>query len=108
MQAIGPIDDPARKFNHQKLQSYLLQRGIGSIVDRVLPGVLGGSSRQNAPQNQQNTQQTEAAKDAAAGRRDPEPARPVPALGLSNFVEASVSSHLPCPLPQWAEGNAVA
>jgi len=57
MQAIGPIDDPARKFNHQKLQSYLLQRGIGSIVDRVLPGVLGGSSRQNAPQNQQNTQQ---------------------------------------------------
>ncbi len=65
MRAVGAIDDPARKFNFEKLQSFILQRGIGSIIDRVLPGKLRGSSQpapsptQEQPQQQRRTPRLE-------------------------------------------------
>ena len=44
MQAVGPIDNPRRLFDFQQLQSFILQRGIGSILRKVLPGKFGGST----------------------------------------------------------------
>ena len=44
MRAVGPIDNPKRLFDFQQLQSFILQRGIGSILRKALPDKFGGSS----------------------------------------------------------------
>ena len=44
MRAVGPIDNPKRLFDFQQLQSFILQRGIGSILRKALPEKFGGSS----------------------------------------------------------------
>ena len=49
MRAVGPIDNPKRVYNFNKLQAYLLQRGIGTLLRKVFPG----SRRKSAPQQQQ-------------------------------------------------------
>jgi len=49
MRAVGPIDNPRRLFKFDKLQAYLLQRGIGSLLRKAFPG----SRRQSAPRQQQ-------------------------------------------------------
>ena len=49
MRAVGPIDNPQRLFKFNKLQAYLLQRGIGSLLRKALPG----GRRQSVPQQQQ-------------------------------------------------------
>jgi uncharacterized protein involved in outer membrane biogenesis len=38
MRAVGPIDNPNRIFKFDKLQAYLLQRGIGTLLRKVFPG----------------------------------------------------------------------
>ncbi len=49
MQVYGPIDNPKRKPRYEKLQSYLVQRGIGGLLRRALP-------QQQQPAQQQQTQ----------------------------------------------------
>jgi hypothetical protein len=53
MRAIGPIDNPKRLFDFQQLQSYVVSRGFGSLLRKVLPRGLGGSSKSSQPQQQQ-------------------------------------------------------
>ena len=48
MRAVGPIDNPKRIFKFDKLQAYLLQRGIGTLLRKVFPG----GRRRTAPQQQ--------------------------------------------------------
>jgi hypothetical protein len=52
MRAVGPIDNPQRIFQFDKLQAYLLQRGIGTLLRKVFPG----GRRRSAPQQQQSPQ----------------------------------------------------
>ena len=47
----GPIDQPNRIFRFDKLQGYLVQRGIGSLLQKVIPGV-----KQEAAPAQPSTQ----------------------------------------------------
>ncbi|MBT5047484.1 MAG: AsmA family protein [Rhodospirillaceae bacterium] len=49
MRAVGQIDNPRRIFKFEQLQSYLLQRGIGTLLRKVFPGSRRGTS---APQTQ--------------------------------------------------------
>ena len=53
MRAVGPIDNPRRLFKFDKLQAYLLQRGIGSLLRKAFPR----SRRQSAPPQQQQQRQ---------------------------------------------------
>lgn len=56
MRAVGPIDNPRRIFKFDQLQSYLLQRGIGTLLRKVFPG---SRRRTSAPQPQQPEGQTQ-------------------------------------------------
>jgi len=51
MRAVGPIDDPQRIFKFDKLQAYLLQRGVGTLLRKVFPG--GRPQTAPQPQSQQ-------------------------------------------------------
>jgi uncharacterized protein involved in outer membrane biogenesis len=58
MRAVGPIDNPDRIFKFEKLQAFLLQRGIGTLLRKVFPGGRPRSSTQEpAPQAQPQQQQ---------------------------------------------------
>jgi uncharacterized protein involved in outer membrane biogenesis len=57
MRAIGPIDNPKRLFDFQQLQSYVVSRGFGSLLRKVLPRGLRGSSSPSQPQQQPQSQQ---------------------------------------------------
>ncbi|MBK18571.1 MAG: hypothetical protein CMM52_07025 [Rhodospirillaceae bacterium] len=52
MRAVGEVDNPRRFFDFKDLQSYLLQRGIGSLIRKVFPG-----SRSPQPGSQPGTSQ---------------------------------------------------
>lgn len=52
MQVYGPIDNPKRKPRYQKLQSYLLQRGISGLLRRALPRQPQPAQQQAQPQTQ--------------------------------------------------------
>lgn len=53
MRVVGPPDRPRRLFKMDRLQAYLLQRGMGSILQKVLPGVIRRPPPQQAPQTSQ-------------------------------------------------------
>ena len=38
MRVVGPVDQPRRLFKFEKMQAFLLQRGIGSLLNRALTG----------------------------------------------------------------------
>ena len=53
MRAVGPIDDPRRFFKFEKLQSFLLQRGIGTLLRKVFPKLQRQTpTTQRQPQSQ--------------------------------------------------------
>jgi hypothetical protein len=52
MRAVGAIDNPRRFFDFKDLQSFLLQRGVGSIIRKVFPGSRRANP-QSAPAQQQ-------------------------------------------------------
>lgn len=56
MRAVGQIDNPRRIFKFDQLQSYLLQRGIGTLLRKVFPGSRRGTT---APQSQPQGGQTQ-------------------------------------------------
>jgi hypothetical protein len=56
MRVTGPIDNPKRIFQIKELQTYLLQRGVGSLLRKVFPGARSGGG-QSAPAPQQQQQQ---------------------------------------------------
>ncbi|MEX2642353.1 MAG: AsmA-like C-terminal region-containing protein, partial [Acetobacterales bacterium] len=45
MRLVGPLDNPRKVFQFEKLQAYLLQRSAGRLLERLVPGA--------APQQQQ-------------------------------------------------------
>lgn len=49
MRLEGPLDEPRRVFDVNKLQAYLVERGVGKLLRKVLPGVEGGSSPGASP-----------------------------------------------------------
>jgi len=54
MRVVGAIDNPKRVFQFQELQTYLLQRGVGTLLRKAFPGkVPGGTAPAPAPQQQQ-------------------------------------------------------
>ena len=55
MRAVGTIDNPRRFFDFKEMQSFLLQRGVGSIIRKVFPGSRR-SNPQSAPTQQQQQQ----------------------------------------------------
>jgi hypothetical protein len=62
MRLEGPLDQPRRFFEIEKLQAYLLQRGIGGVLRKVLPkkyqpAPSGSTTTQQQPTQQQPTQQ---------------------------------------------------
>ena len=56
MRAVGPIDNPRRIFQFEQLQTFLLQRGIGTLLRKAFPGSRRGTS---APQSQPPAGQTQ-------------------------------------------------
>jgi hypothetical protein len=58
MRAVGPLDDPRRLFQIERLQAYLLQRGIGTLLRKAFPdkGTQQAPARQPAPGQQQQEQ----------------------------------------------------
>jgi uncharacterized protein involved in outer membrane biogenesis len=50
--AVGEIDNPRRFFDFKELQSFLLQRGVGSVIRKIFPG-----SRRSNPQSAPTQQQ---------------------------------------------------
>jgi uncharacterized protein involved in outer membrane biogenesis len=55
MRAVGAIDNPRRFFDFKDLQSFLLQRGVGSVIRKIFPGSRRANP-QSAPTQQQQTQ----------------------------------------------------
>lgn len=59
MTARGPIDNPQRIFHLEKLQAYLLQRGVGSLLKKALPKAQQPQQQQQQQQQQQKPQRPE-------------------------------------------------
>ncbi len=58
MRLTGPLDNPRRIFKTNRLQAYLVQRGIGSVLKRFLPPKSAGPTAPIPPQpSQQQPQQ---------------------------------------------------
>ena len=57
MRAVGPIDNPRRFFDFKDLQSFLLQRGVGSLIRKVFPGQRRPNTQSAPVDNQQQQQQ---------------------------------------------------
>ena len=76
MRLKGPLDNPRRIFKANKLQAYLMQRGIGSVLERFLPRRKSGtgSSPTAAPP-----------APAPAPRTEPAP-RPKPPPSPEDFI----------------------
>jgi hypothetical protein len=51
MEVRGPIDNPRRVFRFEQLQTFLLQRGIGTLLRKALPEprTQGGGGAQTQP-----------------------------------------------------------
>lgn len=51
VRAVGPPDNPRRLFDFQALQGWVLQRGIGGLIQNLVPGAnkSGGSQQQQQP-----------------------------------------------------------
>ncbi|MEE8559118.1 MAG: AsmA family protein [Alphaproteobacteria bacterium] len=49
MRLEGPLDEPRRIFDANRLQAYLVERGVGTLLRKVLPGVMGGASSRTGP-----------------------------------------------------------
>ena len=75
MRVFGPIDAPRRLFGFEKLQSFLLQRGVeqglNKLLRRVAPGIV---PRQTQPQQTQ-PQQTQPQPTQPA-QQDPQEMKP--------------------------------
>jgi len=52
LRAVGAIDNPRRFFDFKELQSFLLQRGVGSVIRKIFPG-----SRRSNPRSVPTQQQ---------------------------------------------------
>ncbi len=50
---VGPPDEPRRFFDFKDLQAWMLQRGVGSLIQKLIPGAesAGGSNADPAQQN---------------------------------------------------------
>jgi uncharacterized protein involved in outer membrane biogenesis len=48
----GPVDEPRRIVDAQALQAYLVQRGLGSVLRRVVPDASPATAQPQAPQPQ--------------------------------------------------------
>ncbi len=75
MRAIGPIDNPKRLFDFQKLQGYIVSRGFGSLLRKVLPKGVGGTgtsggAAQGSAAPQQQQQKTPRLEDILPGLLD--------------------------------------
>jgi len=55
MRVVGPIDNPKRVFQFKELQTYLLQRGVGTLLRKAFPGKIPGGApgAPGTPQQQQ-------------------------------------------------------
>ncbi len=51
VRAVGPPDNPRRLFDFQALQAWVLQQGVGSLIQKLVPGAnTGNASQQQQPQ----------------------------------------------------------
>jgi uncharacterized protein involved in outer membrane biogenesis len=64
--AVGPPDEPRRIFDFADLQAWVLQRGVGSLIRKLIPGAKssGGSTADPAQQNPSGQQQQQAPNPA--------------------------------------------
>lgn len=54
VRAVGAPDNPRRLFDFQDLQTWVLQRGVGGLIQNLLPGPKNsGGSQEQAPQQRQ-------------------------------------------------------
>ncbi len=65
MRAVGPFDNPRRFFDFKELQSFLLRRGVGSLIRKVFPG----SRRSNQPPNSSTDDPSNPAQQQAPSRK---------------------------------------
>lgn len=56
VRALGPPDSPRRLFDFQALQAWVLQRGVGGLIQNLLPGANTGGDSQQQQQQQPNPQ----------------------------------------------------
>ncbi len=66
--AVGPPDEPRRIFDFKELQAWVLQRGVGRLIDRLIPGAKsdgGGSSGTDPAQQNSTGQQQQQAPNPA-------------------------------------------
>ncbi|CAN0477574.1 unnamed protein product, partial [Discosporangium mesarthrocarpum] len=50
VRAIGPLDNPRRLIDFQALQAWMLQRGIGGLIQNLVPNRSDGGGAQQQPQ----------------------------------------------------------
>ncbi len=74
MRLKGPLDEPRRIFDANRLQAYLVERGVGALLQKVLPGITGGTPSRTSPSATE--QQTPPPQQQP--RPKPEPKRPSP------------------------------
>lgn len=56
VRANGPPDSPRRIFDFQALQAWVLQRGVGGLIQNLLPGINNSGGSQQRQQQQQQQQ----------------------------------------------------
>ncbi len=78
MQLKGPLDSPRRIFKADKLQAYLAQLGVGSLLERFLPRRRSGTG--SSP-----TAAPAAPAPAPAPRTQPAP-QPAPPPSPEDFI----------------------
>ena len=52
VRAVGPPDNPRRLFDFQALQAWVLQQGVGSLIQKLVPGANNGNGAQQQKQQQ--------------------------------------------------------
>lgn len=79
MQIVGPLDAPERKFDTKKLEALGLQKGVGTLLKKVLPGKEGEAAPGAAPEKPLDTLLKKVLPGATAPAPAPAPAAPAPA-----------------------------
>ncbi|HLF59455.1 MAG TPA: AsmA family protein, partial [Alphaproteobacteria bacterium] len=78
MRVVGPLDAPERKFETKNLEAYLVQKGVGTLLKKVLPGKEGEAAPGATPEKPLDMLLKKVLPGTAAPAQ-PAPAQPAPA-----------------------------
>ena len=115
MRVSGPIDAPSRKFETERMQAFLLQRGVGTLLKKVLPKEMrpkAAPAPGAAPGTATTAPAPERPLDALLKKVLPKeliPAQPAPAPAPAQPAPAPAQpapAPAPAPEAQWTDPGA--